>query len=65
MVAEESSDPEPHLHGVYAGIWRSQACIGDVHVAQFETHVVVGAEDVYAERGLVGEVYSVGAGGTS
>ena len=63
IPAEKLSDPQPYLHGVYSRIQVCQPCVRDVHVAQFEAHVVARAKDVYPEGGLIGEVHRVGAGG--
>jgi hypothetical protein len=60
---EKRPDAQPYLHRIDPGIWRSQTCVRDVHIAQFQTDVVSRAENVHAERGLVGEVNGIGAGG--
>ncbi len=62
-AAEELSNAQPHLHGIDSRIRRRQSSIRDVHVAQFETYIVLRAENMHAERGLGGEIYGVGSSG--
>ena len=62
-AAEEFANPQAHLHRVDSRIRCRQACVRDVHVAQFEADVALRAEDVHSQRGLVHEVDGVGSGG--
>src|ERR1035438_9813754 len=59
LSAGESAYSKPHLHGVDPRIRRRQSGVRDVHVAEFETYIVLRAEDVQAQRGLIHEIHSV------
>lgn len=60
---EELAEAEADLHGIRPGIEIAESGVGDVHVAEFEAHVVLRAEDVGAECGLVHKVYGVRSSG--
>ena len=62
MRAEELSDAQPDLHRIHSRIQVRQACVRDVHVADFDAPVIFLAEDVGAQRGLVHEVHGIGVG---
>src|ERR1041385_4548018 len=57
--SEEFSYPQPYLYRVHPWIRGRQACIGDVHVTQFQTDIVICPKDVHAKGGLVHEVHGV------
>src|SRR5580700_9753693 len=63
LAAEELAYSKPDLHRVDSGIQICEACVRNVHIAEFHAYVVFHAEDVHAQRSLVHEVYSVGVGG--
>jgi len=63
VAGEEPSDAEADLDCVDSWIWRGQACVRDMQVAEFDAPVIFWAENVGAERGGGGEVYGVGVGG--
>ena len=58
---EEFPYAKAHLDGVEAGIGRGQTCVRDVHVAEFQAHVVSLAENMRAQRGLVHKVHRIGS----
>jgi len=63
VSSEEPSDAQPHLHRIDSRIRRRQPRVRDVHVAQFEAHIVLRAENMHAQRRLIHEVDRVGPGG--
>lgn len=56
VASEEFPNPQPHLNRVNAGVWCGKTCVRDVHIPQFETHIVLCAEDVHAERCLIHKI---------
>src|SRR5215469_5641437 len=48
-ASEKFSDPQPYLNSVNPGVRRGETSVRDVHVAQFEAHIVLCAENVHAE----------------
>ena len=62
-AAEELPYAQPHLHGIDSRIWRRQPSVRDMHVTQFQTYIVLRAENMHAERGLGDEIYGVSPSG--
>src|SRR5579871_1668971 len=47
-ASKKLPDPQPHLNSVYAWVRCGETGVRNVHVAQFEAHVVLCAENVHS-----------------